>query len=265
MRELERTTDRIEAAAWRDMVGAAPDALGLRTERVGGATLLVAPALPVPLFNRAIGFEVGDGITPARLVARFERASVARFMVHGWAESAEAEALEAGGMVAATPPAWIRLAWRDPPVALPECALAIRRVASDEAQSLASVLAEAHGMPPVLVPWIAALVGRRGWRAYGGFDGSTLVAGAMLWLGRQGAWFGLAGTLEHARGRGAQSALLRARVAAARASGARLIIAETWLPAPGLRNPSLTNLRAAGFVEIGVRRNFTMPTKEPLA
>ncbi|MER6159534.1 hypothetical protein ABT147_28960 [Streptomyces sp. NPDC001868] len=54
-------------------------------------------------------------------------------------------------------------------------------------------------------------------------------------------------TLPDARGRGAQSALLAARLRAAPAEGCRWIVAETGVEGPGEHNPSLRNLVRAGF------------------
>ena len=57
--EAARVADEVEALAFAEMYAAAPaplrERLGLRVERVAGATLLLAPGLPTPMFNRAIG------------------------------------------------------------------------------------------------------------------------------------------------------------------------------------------------------------------
>ena len=46
-----RLADAIEARASADMYAAAPAALGIRTEVVGGATVLLAPQIPVSYFS----------------------------------------------------------------------------------------------------------------------------------------------------------------------------------------------------------------------
>jgi len=53
--EGSRLADAIEARAAADMYAAVPAALEIRTEVVGGATVLLAPRVPVSYFNRAIG------------------------------------------------------------------------------------------------------------------------------------------------------------------------------------------------------------------
>lgn len=65
-----------------------------------------------------------------------------------------------------------------------------------------------------------------------------------------------AATLPEARGQGAQTALLARRLAEARRAGARVIQSHTGLPTAGARNPSLDNMRRAGFVDIHLRQNW---------
>ena len=75
------TADRVEASAFADLFAAAPAGfaamLGLRATEMDGATLLLAPRIPDPFFNRVIG--LGVTTTPAevdvdRIVATFREA-----------------------------------------------------------------------------------------------------------------------------------------------------------------------------------------------
>ena len=54
-----RDLDGVEVLASRDMLAAAPSglrqSLGLEAREIGGATLLIAPGLPSPQFNRVVG------------------------------------------------------------------------------------------------------------------------------------------------------------------------------------------------------------------
>ena len=56
-----------------DMYAAAPASLGLRVETVAGATLLLAPRIPVSYFNRAIGLGMFEPATEECLDAIIER------------------------------------------------------------------------------------------------------------------------------------------------------------------------------------------------
>ncbi len=71
--------DEIEGDAWRDMIAASPTALieatGMACRQVGSATVLTAPRLPVPLYNRALG--LGNRVPASeteldRLLAHFD-------------------------------------------------------------------------------------------------------------------------------------------------------------------------------------------------
>ena len=94
-----RAADAAEAAAYASMFDAAPAALkaawGLRTERVGDATLLLAPGVPTPMFNRVIGLGTFVPTTEALLddvASRYRAEGVANFWV-SVSEAAEPPAL----------------------------------------------------------------------------------------------------------------------------------------------------------------------------
>ncbi|HEY3528231.1 MAG TPA: hypothetical protein VGK78_03710 [Nocardioides sp.] len=96
------------------------------------------------------------------------------------------------------------------------------------------------------------------WAAYGAYDGDRLVAAArMLVVPETDAvsLFGAA-TLPEGRNRGAQGALLDARIREARDRGIRFASAETWLEAPDNPNPSQHNMRRAGLTEVHTRPNW---------
>ena len=97
------------------------------------------------------------------------------------------------------------------------------------------------------------LIGRPGWQSFAVFDGPAIVAtGSLHVVENVGHLFGGA-TLPGYRGRGAQSALIEARVAAARAAGCDWVIAETSVT----DNPSLRNMRRAGLRPYYERQHWT--------
>jgi ribosomal protein S18 acetylase RimI-like enzyme len=63
-------------------------------------------------------------------------------------------------------------------------------------------------------------------------------------------------TVPEQRHRGAQTALIAARARAAHAAGCRWLVVETGAEAPGGHNPSLHNLRRAGFEVLYERTNW---------
>ncbi len=115
------------------------------------------------------------------------------------------------------------------------------------------------GMPehPALIDFFgAATDGTHGFHPWAAWDGDRLVAGANLHVAGPAAAFCGAATLPEARGRGAQSVFMQRRVEHARELGAGWLSAETWKEGEGQHNPSLHNMRRAGFVDVYERTNF---------
>jgi GNAT superfamily N-acetyltransferase len=103
------------------------------------------------------------------------------------------------------------------------------------------------------------------WAAYGAYDGDTLVATARMCVVRETdavALFGAA-TVPAGRNRGAQAALMDARIREARDRGARYASAETWLETPGNPNPSQHNMRRAGLTEVHTRPSWVWRHPDP--
>jgi hypothetical protein len=107
-----------------------------------------------------------------------------------------------------------------------------------------------------LTAMLASTVGRPEWRPFAAWDGDRLVAGANLYVDGPAAALNAAATLPTHRARGAQSALIAARAAAAVEAGCRHLYAETWKPAPDGHNPSLANMERAGLTPLYVRDNW---------
>jgi GNAT superfamily N-acetyltransferase len=263
---LVRALDDVEAAAYADLFAAAPtpvrDGMGLAVHRVAGATLLLAARAPVSLFNRVIGLGNRAPATASDLdavLAVYRDAGVAAPWVHVGPAS-EPAALRAWlaerGFAHATRARWAKMA-RGPELPAPvEAAVTVRAVGADRAEDLAAVLAAAHGMPSPIVPCVASLVGREGWHAYGAFAGDELVAGGFVWTSGVSAWLGMAGTQSAHRGRGAQRALMAARIDHAASLGCTTITTETGEPIGDERNPSLANMLRSGFRAVASRENF---------
>lgn len=101
--------------------------------------------------------------------------------------------------------------------------------------------------PPAMIDMAASCVGRPNWQQYAVWEGERIIAvGSVFVHGNCADIFGGA-TLPEARRRGAQSALLTARVRAAQAAGCRWLVAETGAEGPGEHNASLHNMLRAGF------------------
>lgn len=257
-----RLADRIEAEAFEAMYRAAPpavvDAIGLSSRRSAGGSLFLASHLPVGTFNRVVG--LGGAQDPSdedleQVIDEARRARATTLWVQAVEGTALAALLERRGTALAPRRSWAKMLHAGDPPRI-ESAFRIDSLGRHQAPELARVLVAAHGLPPSVAPWIEALSGHPGFRAYAAYEGDRIVAGGMLHLGEHGAWLGLGGTLPSARGRGAQAALMARRIADARAAGNDAIATETGEPIGDERNPSYDNMRRCGFRQVASRLNF---------
>jgi GNAT superfamily N-acetyltransferase len=121
------------------------------------------------------------------------------------------------------------------------------------------IAATGFGLPVWGASFFADLPGRPDWRCYvARVDGETQACAAMLIRGAV-AEFGIAATLEPARGRGCQRALLRQRILDAAAAGCRTLFVETGERVPDRPSASYKNILRAGFAEAYRRPNWERP------
>ena len=88
-------------------------------------------------------------------------------------------------------------------------------------------------------------------------DDAQMVAGASLFIWEDVAVLDSGTTLPSHRNRGAQSALIAARVAAAADAGCRWVVAQTAKPVPGESNPSTNTMIRAGLPLLYARPIWT--------
>lgn len=265
---LFRDLDAVEAAAYRDMFAAAPTGLaplGLEAREVAGATLLMAPGLPTPMFNRVIGLgnaqPAGDDDVD-RIVAAYREAGIGSWWMHlspGARPASLAATLERRGFAQPVRAAWVKVL-RDG-VAAPdvETGLEIRPIRSGEEQALAEALCAAFEMPAQMSPWFAHLAARPAWRAVAAIDQGRIVGGGLLHLQDRFAWLGAGGVRPEARGRRAHRALMALRIRLAIEAGRTRVTTETGEPVGDEPNPSLRNMAACGFTRVFARLNFAAP------
>lgn len=268
-----RIADDAEALAFDDLFAAAPaplrDRLGLRVERIADATLLLAPGLPTPMFNRAMGLglvQPADEAAVAAIADTYRRAGVGPWWLHWNPLAAPADMPARLAAQGYTPPArrsWAKmLHGREAPPAIPTD-LEVAPARAEQVAAATRAIARAFEMPPFMADWLAALHGRAGWRIYAVADGDEVVGGGCLFqadhpTGRL-AWLGMGAVLTSHRRRGGQGALMARRIADAIADGALHIVTETGEAMAGEPNPSLGNMRRCGFVQVASRLNFAAP------
>ena len=258
-----------EAAAYRDMVAAAPAGvrrtLGLEVRDISGVTLLVAPGLPATIFNRVMGLGNGARTTDRQLdeIGQvYREAGVRSWWVHatpGEHFEALCALLAARGYTVPARKSWAKT-WRDaspPPVVATPARIDLADAA--DAHTVGEVTCSAFGMPAVAVAWLAALVGRPGWITRVARIDDRVVGAGMLHVQGDCGWLGVAGVLSDARRAHVHRALMAARIGDARAHGCTGIVTETGEPSGDEPNPSLRNMEACGFRKLVSRLNFAAP------
>src|SRR5919198_468066 len=127
-------------------------------------------------------------------------------------------------------------------------------------------------MPEWAKPLAANIVGRPGWSCYVAYDGDVPAGAGTLYVHERIGWLGFGATLPRFRGRGAQSAILAARIEEARRQSCSVVTTETGEPeiggvVPELLDPSLqestvalmksANLADAARVTVSWEKNQT--------
>ncbi len=257
--------ETIEHQALLDMNEAAPDdvraALGIDHQAVDGGALLVCSGLDDLQFNRLTGQDV---VAPARAdtldraLATFERAGVRNWVVHVAPGAAGLQRIcDARGLVA-HPRTWAKFVRNNAPAAA-STDLDVQEISPREADAFGGVVSQTYGLPAAMAQWVSALPGRANCHCVTAFDGTTPVAAGAVYVNGPAAWLGLGATLPSHRRRGAQSALLAARINTAARHGCKIITTETGVPHPGEAGPSYRNIQKAGFRIAYLRPNLRRP------
>jgi hypothetical protein len=243
--------ERAELAAFGSMLGSAPGDHDFAVVRLGGAVCGIARSLPgVRDLNRVCG---ADATTDVAEVLR-----VYDGLEHIVAVAPGADGLEDALREAGYTPgyAWMKFAGPADPGAHAPTELRIEAVGPQRAMDFAGPVVTGFGMPDFMGPVIAAIVGLPGWTCLAAYDRDRPVAGAALVVAGDQGWLGMGATVPEARGRGAQSALLAARIRLAAEAGATTVTTETGAREEGRPARSYRNIVRAGLHEAFLRPNW---------
>ena len=128
-----------------------------------------------------------------------------------------------------------------------------------EARVWAAIVTEAFDFPALCVDWLAELVERPAWTLYLATVDAQPAATGALFIDDDKAALNFGATLPDVRRRGAQSALIRRRLADALDARITTIVSETDEELPDKPNPSTRNLIRHGLDIVYVRRNLGPP------
>ncbi len=257
--------DRVERLFWRECwegldPGVAADH-GAALRDFGPVQAQVVAELPAAgMLNQALGATLPGAIEGGELAAAVDwigsRGAAPHVPVTPDAPgSAEAEAwLVARGFEPGY--AWMKFV-RDvhPPRFREPSGIEVIEVDAPGQAPFGMIVATGFGAPP----WAAGLFdlpGRAGWRCYIALVDGTPQGCAAMRIDGGIAEFGMAATLESARGKGCQLALLRRRIVDAADAGCWLLFVETGERVPDRPSGSYRNILRAGFEEAYLRPNW---------
>jgi GNAT superfamily N-acetyltransferase len=230
--------------------------------RIAGASCLAAASLAGnPSFNRVNGLglvaDVDDAVLD-EIDAFFADAGVRYWIgISPLARGRLAALLRLRGFE--TSYAWAKFGRStvDPPA--PRTELRIEEVGPDRRGEVARVVTAAFGMPDAAAGLLEGAAEKL--HCFLALDDGEPVGGAILHVRDAVGWLGAGGTLPEHRGRGAQSALLAARIRRAGELGCTTVTTETGELVADRPSASYRNIVRAGFDELYVRPNLLSPER----
>jgi hypothetical protein len=236
--------------------------LGIACTRIGGGVVLSMRHDVTGYWSKALGFGFAEPVTAGlieEVVAHFQRENSPGATIQiapavlpaDWDDICSRHGLRRGSL-------WIKLGCStDEFQPHTGTALRVGPVRPEDLTEWATTAMRGFGMPPEsLAPMMAAGATHPGFHPFAAWDGEQMVAAANLLIHGEAGSLNSASTLPTHRHRGAQSALIAARAAAAIDAGCRWLIAETGKPGEGEVNSSLDNLVRSGLAPLYERQDW---------
>jgi GNAT superfamily N-acetyltransferase len=232
-----------------------------RVTRVGDGLLTLAAGSDALRMNRVIGLGHRGAAQESmidEIIAIYRAARLRRFSL-----------MLSPGPQAQVITAWLRargflprggllLLARDAHLPLPrsKAEVRVKRASRASAPVIVSIQERCFAFPGNRRKWSLVAAAIPTYERYLAYVGATPVAVGALRIEGGLAWLGGAGTLTRWRRRGAQSALIAARLRRARWRGCRWAWVETIAPAPGRPAGSRRNLLRFGFEPVCIKPVF---------
>jgi GNAT superfamily N-acetyltransferase len=242
-----RPSERVEVESLRSLFSVPSPAGALR--QAGDAVAVRVDGVPGKVLNRIVGLYELTHLD--ELVSLYENRP---FWISVAPESGLEDNLVARGFV--RDDGWQKF---ERGVSLIETRTDLDVAEARASADFGAVVRETWGAPDDVAAWLCSLVDQSDWHCFVAYEGVQPVASAMLYASGDVGWLGVASTLVAYRGRGAQSALLAARIDRARRLGLNLLVTETRAAEGADPDPSYRNILRAGFAPTYVRPNYALP------
>lgn len=262
--------EMIERAALQDLHDAA-DAkiradLGFQTLEIGGALVSIAANDTSIVLNRVVGLGQSGPIETQHITAisaAYQDTGIARYFLHLYETDHTAaldEALLRVGLEQAR--GWMKFLRPLDPAPERRTDLTIREIGPEHGLDMGRIVAYGFDLSDAAIPALAQLPGRANWRVFMCFDGDTPAGCGSMFVKDGVAWLDWGATDPKFRRRGAQSALLAERIAAALDMGCDTLVTATGEAVEGDPQHSYHNIERAGFKPFKLRENFAPPKKD---
>lgn len=264
--DLVARLERSEMAAEGDFFRSPPSesvvACGAGVSWIEGSVALQASRVDVLSFNRIVGIGLHTPATPATIdtvLARYERQGVPRFFVQVSPAARPGkitEWLTNRGFEHYNN--WLRMYRSIGPDDLkaPPSTIRIEETGTNRGTLFGTLLVGSFEWPASVIPWLAASVGRPGWRHYLAFIDDLPAGTAAMHVSDGTGWLDFASTDPRFRGRGVQPALIARRLADAAALSCSEVHMETAEPRLNHPAPAFRNAEEAGFRLLYQRPNY---------
>lgn len=257
---LDRVERRFRREAWDAMPAAVAGERGIEYHAVGSVQATIVTALgELPRLNLVLGATEPGAVARGYLEEALDwveaRGAQYYVPVSPGPEAAAAERLlETRGC--RRDYGWMKFVRDAHPPRFRAPDVEVVELTSPEQEPFGAIVATGFGLPAWAGDFFAHLPGRPGWRCYvARVDGEAQACAGMLIEGEV-AEFGPAATLEPARGRGCQLALLHRRIVDAAEAGCQTLFTETGERVPDRPSISYRNILRAGFEEAYIRPNW---------
>lgn len=254
----------IEAKAFIDMFEVAPAFLVETAElawmRIGEGCAVSLPAAPAMGLNRILAVRDRDDLERAyqwlsgrkgKRYVQIDEASAPAEILQ-WLKERGMEKQGNGWAKLTLPASSVTL--------LPAGIVTTRLAGPGDAALFAETMCRGFGFDRGLEPFWAGIVGKPRWNCFIAWLDDIPVATGAMYMDDGYAWLGGGATIAEYRNRGAQAALINARLEAGLSQGVSVFSVETEQPEQGRErgSTSYSNLRKAGFRQVYTRQNFRL-------
>ena len=263
-----RHAEQVELTALAEVWAAAPPDLaarhGIEAARIGGALCTGVGAQTSTMLNRVVGLGLDSPATERALdgIAEFFDRLGQRYYIslNDQAKPSDLPAqLERRGFTDGY--AWMKFTRGVEPPPATETALRVERIGPEAGADFGDVVAAGYELEPFTSAWLSQLP-QTSWHCYVAYDGDDPAGAAALYVHDGTGYLCFAATKPEHRRKGAQGALLAARIRDAAEAGSTRLVTETGERIPLKPSNSYRNILRFGFEEAYLRPNYLSPERE---